>query len=52
MTDVVTGLYIDAAANDPGTEKLDRLLFDRYGLIRKAAAPGLCSVVFALLWRL
>ena len=48
MTDVTTGLYIDAAANDPGTEKLDRLLFDRYGLIRKAAAPGRGTVTFAL----
>ena len=46
MTDVTTGLFIDSAANDPGTEKLDRLLFDRYGLLRKAAAPGLGSVVF------
>jgi hypothetical protein len=42
LTDLGAGLYLDSAT---GT-KLDRLVFDRYGLIRNPAAAAVGSVVF------
>lgn len=43
MIDVESGLYLDSAVG----QKLDRWVFDRYGLVRKAAAPALGSVNFS-----
>ena len=48
IADVASGLYLDSAAADPTGLKLDRLVFDRYGLVRKAAAPAMGSVQFSL----
>jgi hypothetical protein len=41
---VTSGLYLDSAEK----QALDRLLFDRYGLTRKPAAPALVNVAFTL----
>ena len=41
---VQAGLFLDSAEVD----LLDRLVFDRYGLIRKPAAPAIGSVQFSL----
>lgn len=42
LVDVAKGLYLDSAEG----EQLDRLVFDRYGLIRKPASAALGSVQF------
>lgn len=41
---VQAGLFLDSAEGD----LLDRLVYDRYGLIRKPAAPAIGSVQFSL----
>lgn len=43
LTDVCAGNFLDAASG----QSLDRLVFDRYGLTRKPAAPSLGSVEFS-----
>ncbi len=42
LVDVESGLYLDSAVG----QKLDRLVFDRFGLSRKQAAPALGTVAF------
>src|SRR5262249_11491036 len=42
LVDVEAGLFLDSAKG----KKLDRYVFDRYGIPRKAAAPALGSVEF------
>lgn len=42
LTRVTKGLFLDSAEKDC----LDRLIFDRFGLLRKAAAPAWVSVAF------
>lgn len=42
LADVASGLYLDSAKE----EALDRLVFDRYGIVRKSASPALGSVDF------
>jgi hypothetical protein len=42
---VAAALYLDSATGND----LDRLVFDRYGLTRKQAAPAIGTVVFSLL---
>lgn len=44
LTDVAAGLFLDSARGDD----LDRLVFDRYGLLRKPAAPSDGIVTFSL----
>lgn len=43
LTRVTKGLFLDSAEKDC----LDRLIFDRFGLLRKAASPAWVSVAFA-----
>jgi hypothetical protein len=40
---VIASLYLDSATG----QDLDRLVFDRYGLVRKAAAPAIGTVNFS-----
>lgn len=42
LADLSASLFLDSATE----EDLDRLVFDRYGLVRKAAAPAIGSVSF------
>jgi hypothetical protein len=42
---VAAGLFLDSAAS----QALDRLVFDRYGMVRKPAAPALVNVAFSTL---
>lgn len=44
LTDTESGLFLDSAED----EALDRLVFDRYGLVRKSASPALGSVSFSV----
>jgi hypothetical protein len=44
IVDVESGLFLDSAAG----QALDRLVFDRYGIARKAAAPAVGLVTFSL----
>lgn len=43
------GTFLDSAAasNDPGDTSLDKVVFDRYGLRRKPAAPSVGEVVLS-----
>lgn len=41
---VAAGLFLDSAEG----QQLDRLVWDRYGLVRKAAAPAQVNVAFSL----
>ena len=43
LIDVFAGAFLDSARG----EKLDRLVFDRYGLVRKPASPSLGTVTFS-----
>ena len=43
LVDVESGLFLDSATG----KKLDRFVFDRFGLTRKPAAPALGSVQFS-----
>lgn len=43
LADVESGLFLDSARG----QKLDRLVFDRYGLVRKPASAALGSVQFS-----
>lgn len=45
LVNVTAGLYLDSANGDA----LDRLMTDRYGLLRKTAAAATGSVIFSLL---
>lgn len=42
LVNVVSGLYLDSATGD----NLNRLLIDRYGLVRKEASTGLVALTF------
>lgn len=44
LVDVAAGVFLDSARG----KKLDRYVFDRYGLSRKPAAPGLTSAYFQI----
>lgn len=45
LTNVAAANFLDSASG----VRLDRLLYDRYGLLRKPAAPGIGSVQFQVL---
>jgi hypothetical protein len=44
LVDVEAGLFLDSAEG----QALDRIVFDRYGLVRKSASPALGSVAFSV----